>query len=130
MAHIPSVSGETWIYFDVDDTLVIWPPRKDRGFVSDIVIDDPYEPPKRYALKKHIRHIEELKEFKTNPKCKVVIWSRGGKPWAEEVIKALGLEAYVDFIIQKPDITYDDEHQKFWFPMTPRWRKDEGKGSD
>jgi len=130
MAHIPSVSGETWVYFDVDDTLVMWPKRKDPTFISDVVIEDPYEPPKQYALKKHERHIQELKDFAAKPKTKVVVWSKGGKPWAEEVIKVLGLEQYVSHIIQKPDTIYDDEHQKYWFPMSPRWRKDESEGTD
>jgi len=109
----------------------MWPKRKDTNFKPDVTIRNPYYTGDPYtldkpefALKRHKKHIEELKSFKLQGNT-VVVWSKGGRPWALEVIKALELEAFVDHVLQKPDILYDDEHHKYWFPMLPRWRKDE-----
>lgn len=59
--------------------------------------------------------IETLKFFASCVGVTVVVWSGGGKDWAENWVQKLGLEKYVDVatsksgFTEKPDIAFDDE---------------------
>ena len=44
----------------------------------------------------------------------IVVWSKGGADWAESVVIGLGLEKYVDAIMTKPDVVYDDLPVEQW----------------
>ncbi len=46
----------------------------------------------------------------------VIVWSRGGFQWAENVIKALSLTAYVDQVMSKPMAYFDDTPIEKWLP--------------
>jgi hypothetical protein len=89
------------VYFDVDDTLVLWPEfgSEDFGYTLDLGAG--------IFVRPHEFHIQKLKEHKVRGH-KVVVWSQGGSEWAEKVCKALGIEAYVDVVISKPRWFYDD----------------------
>ena len=90
------------IYFDVDDTLVIWsfsPEEKD-------LIQFKYHG-HVYTLKPHNKHIRFLKSQKKRSRS-VIVWSAGGWEWASCVVKALGIEKYVDVVIEKPILCIDD----------------------
>lgn len=62
--------------------------------------------------------IELLKMFKKEMEYFVIVWSGGGIQYAERWVQRLGLEEYVDKVMQKdklqngdiwiPDITFDD----------------------
>ncbi len=88
-------------FCDVDDTLVMWGMRdhpeakefENCGF--------------KELLVPHAKHIELLKQAKFRGHV-VIVWSAGGADWAEEVVKKLGLESYVDVIVSKPDWFIDD----------------------
>ena len=82
------------VFFDVDDTLVMWD-EKHKGNTVCISCDG------------HLNHmvrnegnIEELKRHGSRG-IDVIVWSKGGAYWAEIVIKALKLERYVAAIMNK-----------------------------
>jgi phosphoserine phosphatase len=108
------------VFFDVDDTLVIWDWKKlNPDGVGLIQVGTELVMP-------HQRHIELMKQFKAR-KHTVVVWSQGGHEWAEAVCKALGIEDVVDFVMDKPNWYVDDLHATAWMrapiylhPFDPR----------
>ena len=99
-------------YFDVDDTLVEWKLCSDREADAVKIVD---ESGRVFYKKAIVAHIEELKNQKMTGNT-VVVWSAGGGAWAETVVKALGIEEYVDVCLTKPDFYYDDKDVSEWFP--------------
>jgi hypothetical protein len=110
------IENDNCIFFDVDDTLVMW----DSGYVNEdssntIQIKDPYFVPMlygqqsaSYTLVPHDKHIQYLKDAKIKNKNTIVVWSAGGWEWAKSVVAALELEEYVDAIMSKPKSYVDD----------------------
>lgn len=95
-------------YFDVDDTLIIY----ERNLSSDRyheLFELSLEPLISGVLvAPHRNNIQALKDHKAWGNG-VVVWSRSGAQWAEKVVKALGLEQYVDVVLSKPFYYYDDK---------------------
>jgi FMN phosphatase YigB (HAD superfamily) len=95
------------IFFDCDDTLVMWD-NKHKNFDESncVVVTDPIigfcE-----ALVPHDEHIRILKEYKRDGKT-IVVWSAGGWEWAKAVVEALWLEDFVDAVMEKPMAYVDD----------------------
>lgn len=121
-------------YFDVDDTLVMWnstPEELEQRGVdfecpgSLVLIDDELKesPSWKTRLLPHRFHIEQLKKHKMRGHT-IIVWSAGGWDWAAAVVKALGLETYVDLCISKPTWAYDDLQPNEFIPK-PSWKKDE-----
>lgn len=98
------IKNEMNIYFDVDDTLVIWGKAKPGEKV--IAITDPYDGSQHY-LRPHAGHIKVLRDRKTRG-ATIHVWSASGWQWAETVVRALGLEEHVDFVLSKPTMYVDD----------------------
>ncbi len=100
------------IYFDVDETLIFWRTDEDP---NDPIIEvvDPYIPGKTIKLVPHQRHIDMMLRNYGQGKT-IVVWSAGGCLWAENVVKALGLDNIVSLIIKKPDVYVDDLDIKDW----------------
>lgn len=99
------VDTESIIYFDVDDTLVMWGMADDHpGLIN---IPSPHYGTKNMVVP-HPGHIKVLKDRKARG-SRIVVWSAGGFAWAEAVVKALGLEQYVDFVMSKPHMYVDDK---------------------
>lgn len=94
---------EPIVFCDVDDTLVSWKcyPKISK---NSIAFNDPSGTVYLNAINEHI---EALKLHKLRGHT-VIVWSAGGADWAEEVVKKLGLEPYVDAVMSKPDWFYDD----------------------
>lgn len=100
MIKIPD-NDKGMVYFDVDDTLVIWgknDPDNSMVFSCHGYIE---------SLVPNTEIIRELKKAKREGST-VVVWSQGGADWAEEVVTTLKLEQFVDLIICKPDTYFDD----------------------
>ena len=95
------------IYFDVDDTLILWDWRSYTDDESQLV--DLLSPNSKTSISvlPHERHIHLLKQFKVRGHT-IVVWSQGGWAWAEAVVKALGLENDVDVVMEKPNWYVDD----------------------
>ena len=88
---------------DVDDTLIMW--RIPEGYKGPLV-ETNYNGFKDQGIP-NLPAIAHLKKMKARA-YSVVVWSAGGSDWAEVVVKALGLEEYVDVIMPKIDFHLDD----------------------
>jgi len=91
------ISAKHFVYFDVDDTLIDWQKENTEYsvcFNSSIGI---------VSLEPKYDVIHKLKQHKKEGYAIVV-----GADWAEHVVKTLGLCDYVDLVIGKPNIYYDD----------------------
>ena len=91
-------------YFDCDDTLVMWDIPE--GFPTDDLVNVNC---RHYsdALAPNKYNVDLLKKFASSGHY-VVVWSQGGADWAEAVVKALGLEGYVQAVMSKPNYFIDD----------------------
>ena len=93
-------------YFDVDDTLIMYKyPDHREDEAMDIFIENSLLSAR---VVPHRRHVEMVKLHKAWGNG-VVVWSRSGYEWAAAVVRALGLEAYVDACMAKPFYYYDDK---------------------
>src|ERR1022692_4616922 len=106
------IKGETLTAFDIDDTMIMW--HSDCPPEEKISITCPYGGDTR-LFKVHKLHVEFLKKTKGRGNT-VIVWSAAGVLWAEAVIKALGLEQYVDYILSKPTKIVDDLTPNEIFP--------------
>ena len=100
MIKIPD-SDKGVVYFDVDDTLVLWgknDPDRSMLFTCHGFSE---------SLVPNLEIIRELKKAKREGST-VVVWSQGGADWAEEVVVTLGLKQFVDLVVSKPDTYFDD----------------------
>ncbi|MDD3412588.1 MAG: hypothetical protein PHY47_01175 [Lachnospiraceae bacterium] len=105
------IKGNRSVYFDVDDTLVDWNQSHSEdalAFNNNGYIE---------MLKPKWDIIKKLKEHKRNGDT-IIVWSQNGWDWCKEVVTTLSIESYVDAVITKPDIYYDDlnckEFMKNW----------------
>lgn len=102
-----TVKSHRSVFFDVDDTLIIWDWQSVTDDMNELItIVDPESGHTEMVLP-HQRHIQLLKQFKARGHT-VVVWSAGGWAWAESVVKQLGLEDLVDVTMAKPDWYVDD----------------------
>lgn len=124
------------VFVDVDDTLVMWNATpeelEERGVDftcpgSLVTIDEDgtegFAPEWTERLLPHRKHIEQIKKHKLRGHT-IIVWSAGGSDWAEAVVKALGLENFVDLVIEKPRWIYDDLPASEFMPKN-QWMKDE-----
>lgn len=104
------IKSEQVICVDIDDTLVL----HKRGAPRDVIVNfiDPYDGTERFLVM-HEPHVKILKDRKARGAV-IVVWSQSGYAWAETVIKAMGLEPYVDFIMSKPIAYIDDKPVTEW----------------
>jgi FMN phosphatase YigB (HAD superfamily) len=101
------IESHRTVFFDVDDTLVIWDWKEFSPDGSGLIqVKDPGSNHFELVLP-HDRHIKLLKQFKARGHT-VIVWSQGGWAWAESTVKALGLESLVDVVMSKPDWYVDD----------------------
>ena len=100
------LESDRTVFFDVDDTLVMW---GHENHPDAVTFKDEFDPNPRsvYSLVPHTRHIEVLKRDH-NDGYKVIVWSQAGWQWASTVVEKLELEQYVDIVMTKPDVYYDD----------------------
>lgn len=114
--------GTPTIYFDCDDTLVMW----ERSESPAAIPFNCYG--REFLLVPHTKHIDKLKEHKREG-FKIVVWTAGGEEWGHEVIGKLGLTEFVDVILSKPEYYYDDlpserflhDHKRVYYQLGSDW---------
>lgn len=101
--------------FDVDDSLVMhdYPDFKGSTYVKvhDTVTDG------SIRLMVNEPMVRLLKEEAMRG-AYILVWSRGGHEWANAVLEALEIKKYVDLIMSKPMVYFDDKPVSEW--MTDR----------
>lgn len=114
------------VFCDVDDTLIMWnlaPPDHPDSipitcpYTRNRVVtdkDEPFGEEQESEVQSWTEYVvpnkeqvEQLKRHKVRGHT-VIVWSAGGYEWAEVAVKALGLEKYVDVVMEKPHWVYDD----------------------
>lgn len=100
------------VVVDIDDTLVI---RKTLQHSDPSSFTALAGPRGLVDVKVHHEHIHIIKEM-YNQGLTILCWSAGGAEWAETVVKFVGLEAHVDFVLPKPKFSLDDKEASEWFP--------------
>ncbi len=120
------IDKENTIFFDVDDTLVLWDVvRADTDLDKLVQILDPYDGTMTF-LRPHLPHITLLKNHFARG-SHIVVWSQGGYQWVEAVVKALGLEQYVHQCMTKPRAYVDDlpadawMKERIYIPVDSKW---------
>ncbi len=120
-----TLKTELLIFFDVDDTLIMWRKTHEKA----IKFTDPYSY-KKLTVWPNFSNINLLKE-KAVRGFTVIVWSAAGYQHAEAVVKALNLDAYVAFIMSKPTAYIDDKDVNRWWPkrvyLEPEMRYKNGK---
>jgi len=94
------IESDKLVAFDCDDTLVMWAEDNSRPEEGKILVDDVYLTP-------HQKHIKKLKGYKSAG-WTVIVWSMGGHQWAKTVTETLELTEYVDVVMSKPPVLWDD----------------------
>lgn len=97
-----TISGDKFVYFDVDDTLVDWNRRDTESSLLFQQEDGTY-----WALEPKWDIVRKLKEHKRNGDT-VIVWSQGGWHWCNEIVTVMNLTSYVDAVMSKPHQYYDD----------------------
>lgn len=95
------------VYFDTDETLIESESVSEDYKKQDgeIILEHPSFGKLRVLPK--YEAIETLKEFSVQGDT-VVVWHEGGTTWPNRVLKALKLTKYVDLVVAKPDLYFDD----------------------
>jgi hypothetical protein len=108
------IANESNIFFDCDDTLVLWdkPDNIPVDSVDRLDIMCPYEG-RPLCVYRHNPHIKLLINHAARG-SHITVWSASGYQWAEAVVKALGLEPYVHVIMSKPRAHVDDLPASEW----------------
>ncbi len=102
------IRNEYITFWDIDDTLVM----HENYHIDNVFVKDPIDN-REIKLRKNLPMIRLMKEEKARGST-IIVWSRGGFQWAENVIKALKLEEYVTLILSKPLAYFDDKPVEEW----------------
>jgi hypothetical protein len=105
------------VFFDVDDTLVIWDHTDENGghHKNAIAFSDPNIGNHTVYLLPHKTHINTL--IRNHGRGKhIIVWSAAGARWALEVVEKLGLQQYITLIMEKPVCYVDDSPMENWKP--------------
>ena len=109
------LASSNTVFFDVDDTLIMWG-RTHRAGRSDVVrVEDPFLR-ESMTFVPHVSHINILKRNHAQGR-QVVVWSAAGHQWAQAVVEMLGLTPYVTLIMGKPTLYVDDKPMEQWAPQ-------------
>lgn len=102
------------ICFDIDDTILLWNIEKYPQLPSVFInTGTPGSYVSMRELKINNKMIDRLKEHKRIGDY-IIVWTSGGKEWADEVVHTLNLKDFVDVTMGKPDKYYDDlPHDEF-----------------
>jgi len=110
------------IFFDVDDTLIMWDHKISDNFRL-IKVEDPNMPGHMMTFLPHLSHINLLKRNYNQGRI-VIVWSAAGSKWASTIVKALKIEEFVTLILEKPKMYCDDTPIEHWAPQRIYLNKD------
>lgn len=112
MKKLIGEKDEKVVYFDCDDTLVMWEGNHTQPSEGRIALVDPLDG-ETYYLYPHKDHVRLVKHFYFRDYY-VVVHSASGGRWAKAVVEALGLDKYVHDTMAKPLKYVDDLNCTEW----------------
>lgn len=126
MSRLKRLKCNLPVYLDVDDTLIMWAPSQEDLDRYGIDFEHTYDngTTAKGRLLPHRVHIRQLKRHSERGHT-IIVWSAGGEEWAYAAVKALGLEDFVDYTMEKPRWAYDDKKAND-FIETKFWSDDDG----
>ena len=107
------IKNERIIPTDIDETLIMHDITNASNDALIVEIIDPYAPNTRIQMRVNEPMVKILKDEKVRGSY-IIAWSKAGYQWAEAVIRALGLESFVDLIMTKPIAYMDDTPVEHW----------------
>ena len=108
---ITLTENDNVVFFDVDHTLIDFVSNTDPDAENALFVSDGIQ---SGELVRPIEvHVEALKEHYRKGH-QVIVWSQQGSTWAENVVRALDLQFYVDLVLTKPTAYYDDLAKDDW----------------
>lgn len=124
------LKGENNVFCDVDGTLIYHVRQTSQLNVGETILNvqDPLDASKNIKVGVNRNMVRLLKE-EYQRGSRVIVWSRGGWQWAQNVVKALDLGKRLErdiIIMSKPLVYFDDlpveqwlQHRVFIEPATP-----------
>lgn len=100
------IKNEHCIFFDVDDTLIMWNKDAVNPDAGYVLVADRHLPINN-------ANVDKLIEMHYKGQF-VVVWSAAGYKWAKTVVEALNLVPFVDLIMTKPRVYFDDLPVQTW----------------
>jgi hypothetical protein len=104
------IKNNRTVFCDVDGTLLEHTHDKSLDYVA---VPDAVHPGEFIKGIPNYNNIRIVKE-EHNRGAYVIVWSKGGNQWAADVVTALGLQNYVDIIMDKPTAYIDDLPIEKW----------------
>lgn len=101
------INTELGTFVDVDKTLIL-PSGEVEGDVVELTYGDEI-----VYKKPHQVQIDFVKYLKHRG-FHITVWSGNGYAWAEQVVKKVGLEDYIDEVRSKPLMYLDDKPAAAW----------------
>lgn len=105
------VKSERITPFDVDSCL-IYPNAPGTEDMPNTLIYDPVD--QKYIELKYNPNMVRLLREEHERGSYIIVWSRSGWKWAKNAVIALGLEAYVNKVMSKPIVYFDDTEIQDW----------------
>lgn len=99
------LQGDNAIFFDVDNTLIMW--NVDENDPRVVWIPSLAPNGEAVPVVPHEHHLLMIKRHKQLGNT-VVVWSKSGSLWAKQIVEYFGLTSYVDLVCSKPSCFYDD----------------------
>ena len=97
-----TINNELITFFDVDSTIIFDTNEATIDTVTYLDVTG-----RAFLAKPHKVHIDQMRKHKARGYT-VIVWSGNGYQHAENVVKALGLENYVDYCMSKAVKYWDD----------------------
>ncbi len=107
------IENENVVMVDVDDTLVmhVKPPYDLES--KQVKVQDPLNPLATIEMVVNEPMVRLVRE-EAHRGTTVVVWSRGGYEWAQNVVVALKLTEVIDYVMSKPTAYFDDKPVEEW----------------
>ncbi len=105
------VKSERVTPFDVDCCL-IYPNAEGNEDMPGVMIYDAVD--QKYLHLKYNPNMVRLLREEHERGSYIIVWSRSGWKWAKNAVIALGLETYVDRVMSKPIVYFDDTEIQDW----------------
>jgi phosphoglycolate phosphatase-like HAD superfamily hydrolase len=101
------LNHEHIVCFDVDGTLALWHGKPEEHDVTISFYGEQLSIGEFYEVTRYLKSLKARGYL-------IVVWSGNGYEHAEQVVRGLELERYVDFVMSKPEKVIDNSNPMEW----------------